>query len=232
MLERVAEDVWLAEGDPVDFYGFPYPTRCVVVRLADGALWVWSPIQLSAPLREAVDRLGRPGHLVSPNKLHHLYLADWQAAYPGSLLWGPGSTAGKRPELRFQAPLEDRPPAAWGGAFDQVWFNGSRFMDEVVFFHRASRTAILADLSENFSDAFLRANWRAWARWLARTWGIVEGRGYAPLEWRLTFFDRRATRRARDRVLAWDPERVIMAHGEWQRKDGRRYLETAFAWIR
>jgi hypothetical protein len=232
MLERVADDVWLAEGDLVDFHGFAYPTRSVVVRLADGDLWVWSPIRLSAPLKDAVDRLGTPRQLVSPNKIHHLFLADWLAAYPEAFLWGPESTVGKRPDLRFQEPLGDTPPPAWSGAFDQVWFNGSRFMDEIVFFHHASHTAILADLSENFSDDFLRANWRRWQRWLAQVWGIVEGRGYAPLEWRLTFFDRRATRRARDRVLSWDAERVIMAHGEWQRSNGRRYLENAFAWIR
>jgi len=32
-------------------------------------------------------------------------------------------------------------------------------------------------------------------------------------------------------MLAWDPQQVVMAHGEWQRSDGRRYLERAFAWL-
>lgn len=230
-LEAVADGIWLAEGDVVDFHGFPYPTRCVVIRLGGGDLWVWSPIRLSPDLKAGIERLGRPRHLVSPNKLHHLYLADWRAAYPDALLWGPRSTARRRPDLHFQSPLGDTPPPAWADAIDQVWFNGSPAMDEVVFFHRASRTAILADLSENFDAAFLAAHWRGWQRWIARRWGIVEGHGYAPLEWRLTFFKRRATRLARDRVLAWNPARVIVAHGHWQRRDGRRYLERAFRWL-
>jgi len=231
VLERVAEDIWLAEGELVDFHGFPYPTRSVVVRLASDRLWVWSPIRLIAPLKQAVDRLGTVGHLVSPNKIHHLFLAEWRAAYPAALLWGPRSTIDKRSDLEFQTPLADMPPPEWDGAFDQAWFNGSRFMDEIVFFHRASRTAVLADLSENFSEDFLRTNWRTWQRWIANVWGIVEGRGYAPLEWRLTFFDRQATRMARDRVLAWNPERVIMAHGEWQPTNGRDCLKKSFAWM-
>ena len=127
--------------------------------------------------------------------------------------------------------MRDTPPTAWNRSFDQVWVHGSPFMDEIVFFHRPSRTAILADFSENFSPGFLQRHWAGWQRWIARLWGIVEGRGYAPLEWRLSFFDRHAARSARDRILAWDPERVIMAHGEWQKSGGRRFLERSFAWV-
>lgn len=77
VLEAVGEGIWLAEGGCVSFYGFAYPTRCVIVRLGGGDLWVWSPV-----------------------------------------------------------------------------------MDEVVVLHRASRTVIVADLIENFSERFLRAHWR------------------------------------------------------------------------
>ena len=232
MLEKVADNIWLAEGDLVNFHGFAYPTRSVIVQLAGDNLWVWSPIQLSGSLQAAIDRLGMVRHLVSPNKIHHLFLSDWHAAYPEALLWGPKSTIEKESELNFEGALTDSPPPEWNEEFDQVWFNGSKFMDEIVFFHRASRTVILADLSENFSNEFLRANWRTWQIWLAKIWGIVEGRGYAPLEWRFTFFDRQATRAARDQVLAWNATQVIMAHGEWQSVDGHSYLERSFSWIR
>lgn len=230
-LEKVADEIWIAEGGNVNFYGFPYPTRSVIVRLNGESLWVWSPIALSAQLRREVEALGTPTHLVSPNKIHHLFLGEWHEAYKDARLWGPSSTIKKRPDLPFEEPLGDSPPEAWREAFDQVWFTGSPLLDEIVFFHRASRTAILADLSENFSDEFLRTYWGGWKRWIARVWGIVEGRGYAPLEWRLSFFDRRAALRARDKVLSWDTHAVVMAHGVWQRHDGRRYLERAFSWI-
>ncbi len=44
MVAQLAEDLWIAEGEIVNFYGFAYPTRSVILRLADGSLWVWSPI--------------------------------------------------------------------------------------------------------------------------------------------------------------------------------------------
>jgi hypothetical protein len=51
MLEQLHELLWLAEGEIVSFYGFPYPTRSVVARLESGDLWVWSPIRLVPALR-------------------------------------------------------------------------------------------------------------------------------------------------------------------------------------
>jgi len=230
-LKQVAADIWLSEGDTVNFYGFPYPTRCVIVRLKDDKLWIWSPIALSDELKSEIEALGQPGHLVSPNKIHHLYLQHWKQAYPAALLWGPQSTINKRTDLKFETPLEEAPPPQWHDEFDQAWFRGSKFMDEIVFFHRKSKTVILADLSENFSDDFMQKHWSGWKRIIARLWGIVEGKGYAPLEWRLSFISRSYLRQARDKVLGWNPTRVIMAHGKWQNSNGRQYLEKAFEWI-
>lgn len=231
MIEDVAANIWILEGEPVNFYGFCYPTRAVVVRFEDDRLWVWSPIKLTPTLRADVARLGTVAYLVSPNKIHHLFLKEWADAFPEATLSGPKSTIKKRSDLAFTGTLNDRVPEAWSKELDQVWFNGSIAMDEVVFFHRASRTVILADLSENFSDDFLKENWSGWKRCLANLWGIVEGRGFAPLEWRLSFLKKRATRAARDRVLAWNPDNVIMAHGTWQKGGGTAYLEKAFSWM-
>jgi hypothetical protein len=230
-LEPVDNGIWLAEGGIVDFYGFPYPTRMVVIRLAGDLLWIWSPIALSANLRKEVDALGRVAHLVSPNRIHHLYLGDWKALYPAARLWGPASTISKRSDLAFQAPLGDLPPPDWAGEIAQFHFTGSPLLDEVVFFHEASRTAILADLSENFSAGFLETHWAPWKQTIARLWKIVEPHGLAPLELRLSWWRRASARAARDRLLEANPDRVIMAHGEWQRQDGKAYLKKAFAWL-
>lgn len=227
----IAESIWILNGSNVNFHGFPYPTRSVVVRLQNGDLWIWSPIELSNELRSEIQTFGRPAHLVSPNKIHHLYLGDWHAAFPDAKLWGPASTIRKRNELPFQSPLTDEPPAAWVGQIDQCWVRGSFMMDEIVFLHLPSRTAILADFSENFSSKWLLENWAPWQRWLARFSKIVEGKGYAPLDWRLSFVHREKLRAAKAKVMSWEPLKVIMAHGEWQAENGEEFLARAFEWI-
>ena len=108
-LEEVGEGLWVAEGDIVSFFGFPYPTRSVVVRLDAGRLWVWSPIRLDEDLRREIDALGDVAHLVSPNKLHHLFLEAWKSAYPAARLWAPRSTIARFRELEFAGVLADSP---------------------------------------------------------------------------------------------------------------------------
>jgi hypothetical protein len=230
MLEQVHESLWIAEGAIVSFYGAAYPTRAVIARLQNGDLWVWSPVKLTADLRAEVDKLGPVRHLVSPNKLHHLYLQQWKEAYPESLLSGPQSTISKCRELSFHAVLKDDPLPEWGADIDQAWFRGSFAMDEIVFLHRPSATAIVADLIQTFSDRFLREHW-GWWRFLARLDGLTEDQACAPLEWRLSFVNRAPARRARDKVLGWNCRRVIVAHGEWQRTDGNAFLTKSFRWL-
>ena len=237
-MEKLGEAIWLVEGGNVDFYGFPYPTRMVVVRLPDGGLWIWSPIALDENLQAEIDKIGPVHHLVSPNKIHYLFMKDWSRAYPGARIWGPQSTIDKLKALSnghgFKSvsdgmtALDQRAPADWQGAIDLVRFTGSPFMDELVFHHRESKTVILADLSENFDCAFMKKNWSWWARKFARFWGItVEGGGKAPLEWRLSWFRKKEAREALARVLDWSPRQVVMAHGQWQRENGRAYLENS-----
>lgn len=231
MLTPVAAGIWIGEGPIVSFHGFAYPTRMVVVRLADGGLWVWSPIALSDPVRGALDALGPVAHLVSPNKLHHLALADWHAAYPAAALWGPRSCLVRHRHIAFTGALDDGPPAAWQAAFEQERFAGSWAMDEMVFFHTASRTVILADLIEALDDGFLHRHWAGWQLPIAGWGGIRAEDPHAPIDWRMTFWRRGEARAARARMLGWGSERVIMAHGVWQASGGQAYLSRAFAWL-
>ncbi len=227
MLTTVDRDIWIADGPTVSFLGFPYPTRMVLVRLRNGTLWAWSPIALDDALAQEIDRLGPVGDVVSPNKLHHLFLGAWKARWPAARLHASPGLARRRRELRFDDELGDAPDPAWARDIDQVIFHGSFALEEVVFFHRASRTAIFADLVQRFDPSVARG----WRGWIMRLDGLVGPGGSTPRELRLTFVDRRAARRAKAEVLGWNPERVMIAHGACVPADGFRVLEQALAWI-
>ena len=74
--------VWIVDGGPVSFFGFTYPTRMTLIRLSGDRLWVHSPICLDDDLRARIEALGKVTYLVSPNKLHHLFLSAWKERYP------------------------------------------------------------------------------------------------------------------------------------------------------
>jgi Domain of unknown function (DUF4336) len=218
--------IFVGEGPVVSFFGFPYPTRMVLIRLSDGGLFVWSPVALSAALKREVDALGPVRCLVSPNRLHHLFLTDWKLAYPQARLYASAGLRKKRKDLAFDADLGDAPAAEWAADIDQVAVRGS-FLTEVEFFHRASRTAIFADLLQNFPRDWF-AGWRGV---VARLDGIVAPHPGAPREWRASFFNRRAARAALDRILAWPIEQVLVAHGESVTANGAQFVRNGFAWL-
>jgi len=228
MLEQVGEELWIAEGEPVSFYGFPYPTRMAVVQLSNGDLWVWSPATLTGSLADELSALGPVRHLVEPNKLHHLFLPDWISAYPEARLYAPPGLAKKRRDISFHAELGDIPDKAWAGEIDQVVLRGSLFMEEVVFFHRRSRTALVYDLIQKFDPQTVRG----FSGLLMRLDGLVGPEGSTPREWRASFWNRRSARAALRQALEWDVEALVIAHGIWVRKNGKEALRRSLAWLK
>jgi hypothetical protein len=227
MLTEIDRDIWIAEGPSVSFFGFPYPTRMTLVRLSDGGLWLCSPIELNAALADAVQALGPVQHLVSPNKIHHLFLGQWAQAWPNAKLWASPGLARRRRDLSFDGELGDVAEPAWESDIDQLIFRGSFALEEVVFFHRASRSAIITDLVQKFDPT----TQRGWRGLLMRLDGLVGPEGSTPRELRLTFWNRRAAREALRKMLGWNPQRLIIAHGQWVRENGREALARALSWV-
>lgn len=227
MLEEFGPSLYLAEGPTVSFYGFPYPTRMAVAKLADGSVWVWSPVALTPELAGAVEALGPVRQIVSPNKIHHLFLKEWAERWPEARMLAPPGLARRKPELHFAAELSDEPDAAWAVDIDQVVFRGSFAMEEVVFFHRASRTALVCDLVQRHDPAQMTGL----KGLLMRLDGLVGEHGSTPREWRASFLRRGRTRAARARVLGWQPERLLIAHGTCVRQGAGPILAGALAWI-
>jgi hypothetical protein len=231
MLKQLGPDFWFADGGIVSFKGFDYPTRMAVVRLADGGLWLWSPVEKTAVIEQAVRALGPVEHIVSPNKLHYLFLAEWQAAFPRAKLWGTAETIAKCADVRFSGALADSPPPAWRGQIDQFYFTNSAFLDELIFFHRGSRTAIIADLSQTFTESFLVKHWPWWMRPIARLSKMMAGCGYPPIDYRISFRRRKTARPKIRKLIDEHPEHVLVAHGELVTTGGEAFLRRAFSWL-
>jgi hypothetical protein len=227
MLEEIGPSLYVADGPVVSFYGFPYPTRMAVVRLSDGSAWVWSPVALSDELFNSVDAIGPVRHIVSPNKIHHLFLAEWGERWPEARVYAPPGLAQKRPDLRFDAELGDDPDPAWKADIDQVIFRGSLAMQEVAFFHHASRTAIICDLIQRHPEATMTG----WKGMLMRLDGLVGEHGSTPREWRASFLRRGKARAAREKVLGWKPERLLIAHGECAQTGATSIIDKALGWM-
>lgn len=228
----IAADAWIVDG-PIIRFGLPwpkmpFPTRMTLLRLGGDGLFVHSPTPLTDALRAGIEALGTPRWIVAPNRIHYWWIADWKQAYPDAGAWlAPRVREQARDRIDFEAqPLDTEHGYPWDGAISTLPVAGD-FMTEVEFFHHPSRTLVLTDLIENFEPGRLGA-W--WMRWLTRLGGVQDPHGSMPRDMRHGFA-RQPLREAVERMIAWQPERIVLAHGRWYGRDGAAELRRAFGWL-
>lgn len=157
MLTPIAPGIWYAQRGLV-VAGIAATTRMTVIQLAGGGLWLHSPVLLDDTLRAALDAIGPVQYIVAPNKTHHLFAKKALAMYPQATLFGAPGLPDKRPDLTPMTLLAASAPAAWANDIDQVFIGGIPIVNETVFFHRASGSAIFTDVCQIWRGPL---DWRA-----------------------------------------------------------------------
>lgn len=228
VLREFGPEIWIVDGPTVTAAaGFHYPTRMAIIRLCDGGLFLWSPVALTDDLRAEMESLGDVRYLIAPNSLHHLFVGDWQQAYPNAKAYAPPGLRQKRKDLKFDGDLGDAPIADWAEDIDLVVMRGSLITAEVVFFHRKSGTVLFTDLIQHFQPQWFKG-WRAI---VARLDLMVAAEPAVPRKFRAAFINRTAARASIRRILDWPAEKVLMAHGDPITEGGRDFLHRAFRWL-
>ncbi|MCT7374897.1 DUF4336 domain-containing protein [Chelativorans salis] len=232
-LKPVCDSVWIVDGPTIRFGmpwpKMPFPTRMTVIRLKDGGLFIHSPTPLTEGLRQEIATIGEVRFIIGPNRIHYWWIPEWREAYGQAQVW-------LAPRIREQAggridfaarELERESGYPWDREIDTLPVTGS-FMTEVEFFHHASRTLVLTDFIENFEPDKLGRPMRL----LAHLGGVLDPDGQMPRDMRLTFAkEKPALKAAVERMIAWNPKRIIIAHGRWYEKDGAAELKRAFHWV-
>ena len=235
-LKLMAENIWIVDGPAIEMsFGLtkvPFSTRMTVVKLANGKLWCHSPIQPTQALLDSLDQLGEVAFLIGPNKLHYAYLQAWKDIYPQAQVWLASGIDQRVRAQKIPLPhgqeLTDQAPPDWSAELDQVLFKGSCFMQEAVFFHKASKTLILTDMIENIETHQMKTHQRL----LYKLGDNAYPNGKTPRDLRLTFVGKKkAARTSFETLKNWKPEKIILAHGQCFLKNGQEELDRAFKWV-
>jgi hypothetical protein len=221
--EFVRDQIWLADY-PVSLAGARFNARMTVARRSDDALIVHSPGPVDDGLRARIEAIGRVAVIIAPGNFHHIHIASCQHAFPEAQTWICPGVERKQPTLRYDGFLSDSPPPWLAADFVLASVFG-RFMCEVAMLHLPSRTLLLVDLIENFGDKTPGLNWTLKACWkLFRMWNVP---GPAP-EYRFGWRSRVEARAALEKIVAWDFERVVIAHGDLIERDAKTVLRRAW----
>jgi hypothetical protein len=222
--EYVPGTIWLMPY-PVSLGGARLEARMTIVRLDDGSLVLHSPGPLDDAVRDWLLTLGRVAVILAPGNFHHLHIASCQRAFPEAQTWICPGVERRDRAVRFDGLLGERLPEPMQAEFEQQFVRG-RLMSEVALLHRPTRTLLLVDLVERFGDdtpnvnRVLRACMKLFSMW--------NQPALAP-EYRIAGWkDRAAARVALERILAWDFERVVIAHGALVDRDAKTVLRRAW----
>jgi len=223
-LRQLADDLWVVDVS-AKMLGVEIGGRMTVVRLADGGLWLHSPVRIDDGLAAELRELGPVTDLVAPNRFHHLHLPHAQKLFPEARSHAAPGLSAKRPDITFTNKLSQPPPESWHDTLESLVFDAVPTLGEVVFLHRPSRTLILCDLCFNEP-----AGGGLWGELACRLNGAR--RGLAPTR-TVRFFlkDRRHARELVDRILEWDFERVTVTHGSIVETGGRTALAEGFRFL-
>jgi hypothetical protein len=216
------DSLWVAEM-PFRLLALEVGARMTVVRLSDASLLAISPIDLTPQLRTALEALGPVCCIIAPNRFHFLSVSEYSKAFPDAARYiAPGV---KIANISVSGTLNAQVEPLWSDVLDQAIFYGNKMEQEIVFFHKESRTLILTDLCFNVPRAASPLQ-RVVARLLD-----IDGKFGPSRLFRVTTRDKRTARASRERILRWDFERVIVAHGEVLESGGKAALQKALRWL-
>ncbi len=221
-LRTIGTNIWVAES-PLRFLGLELGTKMTVIKQSSGLL-LHSPIKPTPSLAKQIAEIGDVASIIAPNKLHHLFAGDLHKLFPNSKLYGASGLAKKRPDLKIEAEMDMNFKPNWSDVEFHI-IKGMRYVNEVVFYHKISKTLILTDIGFNLGD-----DKPLMTRLFGRMIGIYKKFGCPPeIKYGLVS-DRQLFLKSIQRILEWDFDQIVMAHGNIVAQNGRKIFAKAFNW--
>jgi len=210
----------------------PFGGRSTAIRLKDGGVWVLASTPLDQETRAIIDSMGPVKYIIGADSVHHLFLGEFQKAYPEAKLVAVQEAIDKKAKegLRFDGAWgKDSPGTKYGfeSEIQHIYFTGHKNKD-VAFYHADTKTLIEADLLLNLPPT---EQYSQTKRWLP-----LFGFGLNPysaihrfMVTKVITTDSEAMKRDAKAVAAWDFDRIIPCHGDVIEKFGKKAWEQAYA---
>lgn len=201
--------------------------RMTIIRIKTGDLVIHDPCKIEREVKNEINAIGKVKYIIAPGSYHHLFVTDFQKEYPDAETFLCPGLERKRPDIEFDWILGNKPDHRWKNDLEQVLVHGTKYIWEVAFFHKPSRTLLLVDLLENIGDNYQHPAGvllRFWWKVIFRMWNNPKA---AP-EYQMGWGNKDIVRKGLNKILSWKADRVILAHGELIEDDVDSILNTAW----
>jgi hypothetical protein len=231
MIEKVDQNIWVSE-QLLKYWGLEVGTRMTIIRLTNEELMVISPIKVDSNTIEQINQLGNIAFIVAPNLFHYLFLADFKNFYPQAKICAVSELGAKLPDLSIDKVLNSD-KNIFGNEVEYLLFRGFKIitfdgivpLKEIVFFHQESKTLILTDTAFNFDESFPLQTQLA-------TRLIQSYKQLRPsLLEKIATQEKEQIKQSVQKILNWDFNRVIVAHGSIVENNGKEKLKAGYEWF-
>lgn len=224
LTEFYKDQIW-TRNYPIKLPICPFNARMTVLRRVDGRLMLHSPCDMDDATAAAISKLGKVSCIVAPGSFHHMHMTKAQRRFPDAATYICPGIERKIPGLRFDGTLGDRSPAVWSDTIEQVLIRGNRFVCEVAMLHKPTKTLVLVDAIEYFTDRTNDVSWQLKVLWkLLRMWNKPKP---AP-EYQFGWHDKVAARISLETILKWDFDKVVLSHGDNITEDAKERARQAW----
>lgn len=204
---------------PLRFFGLNLGRRVTLLPISGKRLVVHSTAPFSDNHLRAMERLGRPAFLLDATTMHDTFSRDAREILPNAEYFVPEGfpKKGAGPTARPLSEIN----ASTGSEIQTERLEGMRFLTEYACFHPASRTLILGDLLFNLDQSSGYTKWAMRNLLGVKEWPAID----RPV--RMAVKDKEAFVSSLQRILAWDFDRIIVAHGSPIETNGKQHLIDA-----
>ena len=179
-----------------------------VVSLSNKGTLICSPGRYNAQQLAALEGFEPPFYCLIPSRFHTLFLSDYFHGCPDWQFFGLSSVleefSARPTSFHDVATL----PTALSSEFNICVLRGIPRFDEVVLFHRLSRTLIVSDMLFNLS-----ADVDIFSKWAHQAIGVY-GRPAVSRFLKSRIRDKQAFASSLGQVMQWDFVRIVVGHGQ------------------
>lgn len=223
-LRQFSEAIWTADS-PLNVLGLELGARMSIVDYSgQGDLWVHSPLRPDDELTEEIKKIGHVRYIIAPNRWHHMFVGSFLRSFPEARVYGAPGLDKKRKDLNFEGILTSDHNYPWSEAVSHKVLSGAPLLNEVIFYHKQSKTLIVTDLGLHICE-----DRSFYTKLIFRLMGIYNRFGWSALEKKFFIKEKGLFEDSIQEILGWDFEKIIMAHGNTVSSNGKTIFKEAFA---
>ena len=221
-MKKVAENIYSFHKENALLGFLSLNLRMTIIKLKSGGLFVHSPIPLNQNLKEEINSIGNVEIIASPNLLHHLFIGDWQEAYPEAKLFAPKGLNKKRKDLRIDFELGTEFDEKFSEEILRFELAGMPKVNESLFYHIESKTLIATDFCFYLPEAL------GFTSLYASMMGF-KNTVKCPLLFRAGISDKSAFKNSLSALSTLEIDHLSMCHDQIISQDAQKELKAVLA---